>query len=72
VTVFQENQNNEEEYHNLQDLPAMSNAEVTEFVSEELVGKVLDSRCFRFTILLLIIINSILIAVETNKDLVGS
>jgi len=50
----------------------MSNAEVTEFVSEELVGKVLDSRCFRFTILLLIIINSILIAVETNKDLVGS
>lgn len=72
MTVFQENQNNEEEYHNLQDLPAMSNAEVTEFVSEELVGKVLDSRCFRFTILLLIIINSILIAVETNKDLVGS
>ena len=50
----------------------MSNAEAADFVSQKLVGKVLDSKCFRFTILFLIIINSILIAVETNKDLVGS
>ncbi|XP_066925779.1 cation channel sperm-associated protein 4-like [Clytia hemisphaerica] len=69
VTVFQETLDDQKPYVHLRDLPPMSNNEVAEFVSKELVGKVVESRCFRFTILFLIIVNSLLIMLETDRTL---
>eukprot|EP00794_Sanderia_malayensis_P016727 gene16727-18421_t len=53
----------------LSNLPEMEDSEIVEFVSTELVGKVLNSKIFRRGILTVIITNSLLIAVETNEKI---
>ena len=56
--------------HLLRDLPDMSDREVVEYTARELAGRVIESPYFKFTILFLIIVNSALIAVETDKYMV--
>jgi len=59
----------EEDENILKDIPPMTEEQVTEFTSNELVGRLLKSKYFRSAILTCIITNSLLIAVETDKNL---
>lgn len=54
----------------LKDIPPLTDAEVASFTSTELVGRLLKSKIFRSIILSCIITNSLLIAVETDRNLV--
>ena len=50
-------------------LPQLDDEEIVEFVSRDLTGKLLESRIFRIGIVAVIITNSLMIAIETNKNL---
>ncbi|XP_057298364.1 cation channel sperm-associated protein 4-like [Hydractinia symbiolongicarpus] len=68
VTVLQEVEQ-EVKGNILKNIPPMTDEEVIEFTSTELVGRFLNSKYFRYAILSFIITNSILIAVQTNRKL---
>ena len=52
-------------------LPTMDDDEIVEFVSKELTGKFLESKIFRTGIMAVIVTNSLMIAIETDKKLVS-
>lgn len=51
------------------DLPQLDDDEIVDYVSNDLTGKLLESKIFRTGIMAVIIANSLMIAIETNKSL---
>ena len=67
--LFQEEQPPEEDFNDIVD---MDDKHVEDFTSKELVGSMVESTYFRIFIFALIVINSILIGLQTDEGLVCS
>lgn len=62
----------EKEEENMWDIVDLDDEAIEEYASNELLGQFLSNTVFRTGILCVILFNSILIAVETDQELVSS
>ena len=69
LTILQELAHHENVGIDFDTLPPMDDKKAIKFTWNEMIGRVIQSKLFRYTIMTLIFTNFILIAIETNKSL---
>lgn len=62
----------EKEEENMWDIVDLDDEAIKEYASNELLGQFLSNTAFRTGILCVILFNGVLIAVETNQELVST